>query len=644
MRYMKGNLIKYFQTRLLRYKYLLRLILTIFTTLLVSVFIMTYLLTQQSYSEINTQNNEYYIEHTYNSSITYREQISRMLNVALRIGLDGKLNQDEIASSPWQRINTVKTMADYKVAVPMVDYIGITFYDLDYIFTSTSSNSVGTYVYLTADDNPELSEALRKLLSEDNGERFTVLSSFDAASESDRRIFIIIPISTEFNFTNNASVICSISEPLFSQYFMSQTGTEQYGLAIFDSQLLPFFYNSEFDSSLCVDRDFLAFLTNDTEHYYEYRTEAGQSRIFRWHDANAGLYFVSLIPEGTVMIRIRSFYNSVRLMTALMLLVLLLLTAVTVYINYKPVMSMVRRIRDMKVAVTPVDSCGELKTVEEVLFSVHKEYKEMSVAVSEQQLMLVEHMLGNILYGLPIQKEKICFLDSSLLDKSFMVISVQELRLDNSSCEQLSQTIREQLGITVYITDIQYEPIMAIICVISEATAVNSSISGEIDELLKLMYQRNFAIGTGIIVNSLNNIRKSYLESRIDLDSHTKNLNRSDASSNTHLERLMLEYVNSNFHKSDINLVQVSDLYNISVYTCSRMFKEFTGIGFKEYISAKRMELAKELLLSTNKNVYEIAAETGFENSTYFMTWFKGNCGMTPTHFRKHNPVRDSYG
>lgn len=623
----------------MRYEYLLRLILTIFTILLVPVLMMTYALTRRSYEEINTQNNEYYVERTFNFTSMYKEQINHLINVAIRVGLDGKLDKEIIGSHPWQRIETVETMNDYKMAVPMANYIGICFYDMDYVFTSISSNSVNTYIELIAGDNTEMAEALKKMLTEDNGERITILSSFDTVLADDPAIIVTVPISTEFSYINNAAVIYSLSTESFPQYFMGQLEAEPYGLAIFDGQCKPFYYNSEFDAALCDDERFLSFLSNAGEQYYEYRTEEGQSRIFRWYDSNTGLFFVSVIPEGIVMQRVRNFYGSVRLMVLFMLLGLVLLMAVTIYINYKPVMSMVRRIRAMKVTGAAVDDISELKVVEAVLTCIQRENKEMSVTVSEQKLMLMEYILGNILYGLPIQKEKIGYLDSSLLDKFFMVVSVNELRLDNSSREQLTGMIREQLGITAYITDIQYEPVMVIICVFGEGASPDSIASG-VEDILRQMYHTDFITGAGGVVDNLNDIRKSYSESRTSLDSLSKILDKPGCSVNRHLERLMLEYVNHHFNQQDISLVQVSDRFNLSVYTCSRLFKEFTGIGFKEYISGKRMELSKELLLSTNKNIYEIAAETGFENSSYFMTWFKCNSGMTPSHFRKYGVVQ----
>jgi AraC-like DNA-binding protein len=617
-----------------RYNYLLRLMLTICTALLLSVFTITYVLVQRSYNEINNQNTDYYIEHTYHFSNYYSEQINRMLDVALHVGLDGKLKNERIKNRVWDRIEAVRIMSEYGVAVPMADHIAICFYDFDHVFTSNYSYSVRNYIEMISDGDEDMAEGLTDLLTADNGKRFTVLSSYQSGSVTVPRIILAVPISTELKYENNAVVIYSLSEDSFSLYFLDLLGIEQHGLAIFDPQCLPFYYNSEFDTKLCRDEEFLSFLTGTGSKYYEYQSENGLSRVFRWQDPKTGLFFVSVIPENIVMQRINEFYSSLRLMFVFMFVGMLSLVGATVYFNYKPVLSMVRRIRILSSEYIPDIADNELKSAEKAFVHICNEYDSILDTVSEQRMMIMEYMLGNILYGLPFNKEKITILDKSLLEKSFMVISVQGLKLDNKNRESLTRTICEQSGIGVYITDIQYEPIMVIICVI-DAADNSRDVAACVENTMKSLFDADYIVGVGDTVNNLNDIRNSYLKSLAKLDANFQAVDATWKSKNKHLKKLMLEYVNENFNSPDINLAQVADRFSISVYTCSRLFKEFTGIGFKEYISAKRMELAKDLLLSTNKNINKIAREVGFEHPSYFMTWFKANSGFSPSRFRK---------
>ncbi len=69
----------------------------------------------------------------------------------------------------------------------------------------------------------------------------------------------------------------------------------------------------------------------------------------------------------------------------------------------------------------------------------------------------------------------------------------------------------------------------------------------------------------------------------------------------------------------------------------SRMFKSQVGIGFlhTEYVNAKRLDYAKELLLTTSYSIREISILSGFGNDNYFSRIFKASTGVSPTRFRE---------
>jgi len=100
------------------------------------------------------------------------------------------------------------------------------------------------------------------------------------------------------------------------------------------------------------------------------------------------------------------------------------------------------------------------------------------------------------------------------------------------------------------------------------------------------------------------------------------------------LQKDILNYINENFTDPDICRTQVADKFGISIYSLSRLFKDIVGIGFKEYISAKRMELSRQLLLTSDKSIVKITADIGFDDPNYFSKLFKANYGVTPSKFR----------
>lgn len=66
----------------------------------------------------------------------------------------------------------------------------------------------------------------------------------------------------------------------------------------------------------------------------------------------------------------------------------------------------------------------------------------------------------------------------------------------------------------------------------------------------------------------------------------------------------------------------------------SRLFKECTGMGFKEYVTAKRLDQAHKLLKSTSDSISDIAKAVGIDNVKYFFTLFKKYYGCSPQQVR----------
>lgn len=95
-------------------------------------------------------------------------------------------------------------------------------------------------------------------------------------------------------------------------------------------------------------------------------------------------------------------------------------------------------------------------------------------------------------------------------------------------------------------------------------------------------------------------------------------------------------YINQ-FYAEDITLVSASKNAGLAASYLSRLFKIQMGKTFSEYVTEVRISAAKQLLLSTNKSVMEIAAETGFCNGDYLSTCFKKCVGLPPLNFRKMN-------
>jgi two-component system response regulator YesN len=66
----------------------------------------------------------------------------------------------------------------------------------------------------------------------------------------------------------------------------------------------------------------------------------------------------------------------------------------------------------------------------------------------------------------------------------------------------------------------------------------------------------------------------------------------------------------------------------------SQLFKRETGINFVDYLMAVRVERAKELLLTKDIRLYEVAQMVGYNDVRYFSKMFKRLTGQSPPEYR----------
>ena len=92
-------------------------------------------------------------------------------------------------------------------------------------------------------------------------------------------------------------------------------------------------------------------------------------------------------------------------------------------------------------------------------------------------------------------------------------------------------------------------------------------------------------------------------------------------------------YINNNFDR-ELNLDFLSHMCFTSKFHFLRLFKKYYGVTPKQYLTDKRIEIAKELLRK-GTNVTETCFATGFESPSSFSTLFKFRVGLAPAEFKK---------
>ncbi|MFX3636113.1 MAG: response regulator [Candidatus Pristimantibacillus sp.] len=96
-----------------------------------------------------------------------------------------------------------------------------------------------------------------------------------------------------------------------------------------------------------------------------------------------------------------------------------------------------------------------------------------------------------------------------------------------------------------------------------------------------------------------------------------------------------LHHIHEHYDDVDLSVKAVCKRVHMSVSYFSAAFKSETGKTFVEYLTAVRLEKAKELLKFSGMRTYEIAAKTGYNDPQYFSVLFKKHTGESPTEYRQ---------
>jgi len=94
--------------------------------------------------------------------------------------------------------------------------------------------------------------------------------------------------------------------------------------------------------------------------------------------------------------------------------------------------------------------------------------------------------------------------------------------------------------------------------------------------------------------------------------------------------------IDQNLSDRSLGTEKIASEVGLSAGYLRELFKNVEGVSLMEYMGRKRLEVAKNLLQTTDLPVREVCDRAGFLNYSYFITYFKKNTGYTPREYRDH--------
>lgn len=132
------------------------------------------------------------------------------------------------------------------------------------------------------------------------------------------------------------------------------------------------------------------------------------------------------------------------------------------------------------------------------------------------------------------------------------------------------------------------------------------------------------------------NISRTLLMYIFRLINKTENAGELLASGKT--MEIALKFIDENF-RNEITLDTIAEACFTNKYYLSHLFTRAQGVSVGKYILDKRIKEAKRQLENKDLTVAQIAADVGFNDSSYFCRVFKKETGLTPLAYRRRAVV-----
>lgn len=105
----------------------------------------------------------------------------------------------------------------------------------------------------------------------------------------------------------------------------------------------------------------------------------------------------------------------------------------------------------------------------------------------------------------------------------------------------------------------------------------------------------------------------------------------------SHQVQKVTDYIDANLSGRP-RISDLAELVDLTRFHFMRSFKLAVGVPPHQFVIARRIHRAKELLLRSDHSIASVAAETGFGTSIQLARAFRRAIGTTPSEYRRHSP------
>ena len=492
---------------IVKHQFLIRLTLTASMTSLILMSLFGFIMVKKSYRNVLEENERYYTQIVSSFKDNFLEQLTFMKNTAVKMEYEKRIVHSIIKAHPYNVIPAIEELYSYLRGVPSAEDLCLYFVGEDYVLSSFAKYKLKFYISHFSDNDANMIKKMEDMLSLKTDLSYVIISDFESNKNRNAKLLIGVPISKDGYIDSIA--IFHITSGSFDTCFLGTMSQYDYGLMIYSSDGELIFNNTDIYDALEAESEFndLIDSSSQTSMVLDYSGEL--FKVYKDKDDSTGLQFIITVPELKLEQTITAFYLQLRSTLYWIVVLFVLLLLVTVWLNYKPILKLIRQI--------PVSEKGE-RISDEITFigDTLERFKNRNQSMREslkiKNTLLTDIILKNLIEGRPVSDRMLKELDIDIRGNYFYILSVAGL--DSISCgrEKLIQDIYISCKIQVYIVDILYENYEFILCNLMNTDKKNHyNILSKLKDHLAPYADKNFKMGVGSLFSRPNEMRHSYL-------------------------------------------------------------------------------------------------------------------------------------
>jgi AraC family transcriptional regulator len=146
---------------------------------------------------------------------------------------------------------------------------------------------------------------------------------------------------------------------------------------------------------------------------------------------------------------------------------------------------------------------------------------------------------------------------------------------------------------------------------------------------------RDGSVEDGLYVDTIAQMMAVHLARHYSSRSRPPRMPKTRAISAWKIRRL-IEFIEENLD-GDLTLEAMAGEVEISPLYLPRAFKSAVGQSPHQYVLARRIERARDLLRNTDSPIVEVALSSGFSSQSHLCNWFLRSVGVSPAAYRRQS-------